>query len=313
MKPRLLVNLGLLALITVLATIAILKPGKKEVESTPLLALDLRGLHRVTLKNKETLVFEKKEGLWNLTAPFAAPVNQVRVGQLLDITKAVSEANYPVKPDDLAQFGLDAPQAVLGLDDITLQFGSTDPIKMRRYVRIGETLHLVEDNFFHHLTASATDYVDKRLTPEKAKIREIQLPDLKASRDEQGKWTVEPNVKAGIDLAELASVWATARAIEVKRWNPVAEGETIRIGFTEGPALEFVVINKSPELVLGRKDLGLQYTLTAETSRELLNLPKPKSEAEPESDSENDESLIHGDGEPAEGEDGDGSHDGDDG
>ena len=311
MKPRLLVNLGLLALIAVLATIAILKPGKNEVESTPLLALDLQGLNRVTLKNKETLVFEKKEGLWNLTAPFAAPVNQFRVGQLLDITKAVSEANYPVKPNDLAQFGLDAPQAVLGLDDMTLQFGSTDPIKMRRYVRIGETLHLVEDNFFHHLTASASDYVDKRLIPERAKIREIQLPDLKATRDQQGQWTVEPNAKTGTDLAELTSVWATARAIEVKRWNPVAEGEPIRIGFTEGPALEFVIINKSPELVLGRKDLGLQYTLTAETSRELLNLPKPKSEAEPESDSDHDENFIDGDGEP--GEDGDESHDGDDG
>ena len=311
MKPRLLVNLGLLALIAVLATIAILKPGKNAVESTPLLALDLQGLNRVTLKNKETLVFEKKEGLWNLTAPFAAPVNQVRVGQLLDITKTVSEANYPVQPDDLAQFGLDAPQAVLGLDDMTLQFGSTDPIKMRRYVRIGETLHLVEDNFFHHLTASASDYVDKRLIPERAKIREIQLPDLKATRDQQGQWTVEPNAKTGTDLAELTSVWATARAIEVKRWNPVAEGEPIRIGFTEGPALEFVIINKSPELVLGRKDLGLQYTLTAETSRELLNLPKPKSEAEPESDSDHDENFIDGDGEP--GEDGDESHDGDDG
>jgi len=311
MKPRLLVNLGLLALIAVLATIAILKPGKNEVESTPLLALDLQGLNRVTLKNKETLVFEKKEGLWNLTAPFVAPVNQVRVGQLLDITKAVSEANYSVQPDDLAQFGLDTPQAVLGLDDMTLQFGSTDPIKMRRYVRIGETLHLVEDNFFHHLTASASDYVDKRLIPERAKIREIQLPDLKATRDQQGQWTVEPNAKTGTDLAELTSVWATARAIEVKRWNPVAEGEPIRIGFTEGPTLEFVIINKSPELVLGRKDLGLQYTLTAETSRELLNLPKPKSEAEPESDSDHDENFIDGDGEP--GEDGDESHDGDDG
>ena len=307
MKPRFLVNLGLLAVIAVLATIAILKPGKNVVESTPLLALDLQGLNRVTLKNKETLVFEKKDGLWTLTSPFAAPVNQVRVGQLLDITKAVSEANYPLKSDDLAQFGLDAPQAVLGLDDTTLQFGGNDPIKMRRYVRIAETLHLVEDNFFHHLTATATDYVDKRLIPEGARIRDIKLPDLKASRDQQGKWTVEPHAKTGIDLAELASAWATARAIDVKRWNPVAEGETIQIGFNEGEALEFVIINKSPELVLGRKDLGLQYTLTAETSRELLNQPKPKSEAGPESDSDNDEGLVDDDGEPAE----DGSHDDD--
>lgn len=281
MKSRLLVNLGLLALIAILATVAIVKPGKKEVELSPLLAVDPQGLTRVTLQNKETLVFEKQDGQWRLTGPFAAPVNQVRVGQLLDVAKAPSEANYPLKPDEAGQFGLDAPQAVLTLGDKTLQFGGTDPIKMRRYVRLGDTLHLVEDNFFHHLTAAATDYVDKRLIPEGAKIQEIQLPGMKALRNAEGRWTVEPASESSTDLAELASVWATSRAIDVKRMDPKVVGETIHIGLVEGAPIEFVIVKKSPELVLGRRDLGLQYEVTSETSRELLNQPKPKSQTPP--------------------------------
>jgi Domain of unknown function (DUF4340) len=277
MKSRLLVNVGLLTVIAILATIAIVKPGKEEVEPSSLLAVDPQGLTHVTLQNKETLVFEKIDGQWRLTAPFAAPVNQVRIGQLLDVTKATSEANYPLKPDEVAQFGLDEPQAVLTLGKNTLQFGGTDPIKMRRYVRLGDTLHLVEDNFFHHLTAAATDYVDKRLIPEGAKIHEIQLPGLKAIKNAEGKWTVEPAGESGIDLAELASVWATSRAIDVKRMDTQVVGETIRIGLVDGAPIEFVILKKSPELVLGRRDLGLQYEVTGETSRELLNQPKQKS------------------------------------
>jgi hypothetical protein len=316
MRSRLFINLGLLTLIAILATVAIMKPGKKEAEPFPLLAVDLQGMKRVTLQNKETLVFEKQDGQWRLTAPFAAPVNQVRIGQLLDVAKATTEASYPLKPEEAGQFGLDAPEAVLTLGDNSLQFGGTDPIKMRRYVRLGNTLHLVEDNFFHHLTATATDYVDKRLIPEGSKIQEIQLPGLKALRNGEGHWTVEPASESSTDLAELASVWATSRAIDVKRMDPKVVGETIRIGLVEGAPIEFIILKKSPELVLGRRDLGLQYEVTSETSRELLDQPKPMSQTPPanEPDGSEDETAEPHDDHDESGESGEEDHeDGDEG
>ena len=92
MKSRLMLNLALLAVIVVLGAVAYFKPGKQAPESKPLLTLDANALSRVTLQNKETLVFEKADGLWRLTAPFAAPVNQVRVSQLLDVAKANRDA-----------------------------------------------------------------------------------------------------------------------------------------------------------------------------------------------------------------------------
>jgi hypothetical protein len=316
MRSRLFINLGLLTLIAILATVAIMKPGKKEAEPFPLLAVDLQGMKRVTLQNKETLVFEKQDGQWRLTAPFAAPVNQVRIGQLLDVAKATTEASYPLKPEEAGQFGLDAPEAVLTLGDNSLQFGGTDPIKMRRYVRLGNTLHLVEDNFFHHLTATATDYVDKRLIPEGSKIQEIQLPGLKALRNAEGHWTVEPASESSTDLAELASVWATSRAIDVRRMDAKVVGETIRIGLVEGAPIEFIILKKSPELVLGRRDLGLQYEVTSETSRELLDQPKPMSQTPPanEPDGSEDETAEPHDDHDESGESGEEDHeDGDEG
>lgn len=308
MKTRLIMNLILLAVIAVLGAVAWLKPGKQEAEIPPLLRVDGNTLTRLTLQNKETLVFEKQAGVWRLTAPFAAPVNQIRVGQLLEIPQSRSEAHYPVQPEALAQFGLDKPQATLTLGDTVLHFGGTDPINMRRYVRLGDTLHLVDDNFFHHLTAPATDYVDKKLLPEGAKIRAMELPGLKATKSPEGQWAAEPPDEGKTNLGELASSWATARAIDVKRLDLEKDkdivGETIRIGLAEGPPVEFVVIKKQPELILARKDLGLKYEMTGEISRELLNLPKPPPPAptggkpgEPGEDRDDDEDHHDGTGE----------------
>lgn len=295
MKSRLALNLGLLALIAILAAVAVLKPGKKEEPQPTLVVGTLDALNNVTLQNKEKLTFEKRDGLWWLTAPFAAPVNQVRMRQLLEVGQAASSAHYPIKPEELAQFGLDQPQATLALGDSILQFGTTDPINMRRYVRMGDTLHLVDDNFFHHLTASATDYVDKKLIPEGAKIRQIELPGLKAMKGADGHWTAEPAGDGKTDWAELASTWATARAIEVKRLEKDSQGDTIRITLNEGSPIEYIILRKQPALTLARRDLGLQYEITADTSRDLLNQKQPATKPADSSPERHGEAHDHDD------------------
>ena len=281
MRSRLILNLVLLAVIAVLGALAFFEPGKKKTETIPLAKVDENALTALTLKNQDTIQFEKKDGHWRLAAPFRAPANEVRVRQLIDIAKSNREAEYPLKPEDRAKFELDQPKATLVLGDTTLLFGGSDPINMRRYVQVGDTLYLVNDDFFHHLTASATDYVDKKLLPEGAKIKEIVLPGLKASLGQDGKWTREPPGEAKSDLNELATAWTTARAIEVKRLEKPPQGETIKIGLVEGGPLEFTIVQREPDLILARSDLGLQYELTGETTRQLLNLPKPEPQAKP--------------------------------
>jgi hypothetical protein len=269
----------LLVIIAVLGALAFFEPGKKKPESIPIARVEENALTAVTLKNQDTIQFEKKDGHWRLVAPFAAPANEIRVHQLIDIAKSSREAEYPIKTEDLAKFELDKPKATLVLGDTTLLFGGSDPINMRRYVRIGDTLYLVNDDFFHHLTAAATDYVDKKLLPEGAKVKEIAIPGLKASLGPDGKWTREPPGEAKPDLNELATLWATARAIDVKRLEKPAQGDKINIGLAEAPSLEFTIVQREPDVILARSDLGLQYELTSETARQLLNLPKTEPQA----------------------------------
>jgi len=280
MKSRLILNLALLIAIAVLAAVAFFEPGKKKPETTPLASVNEDALTAITLQNKDTITFEKQNGHWRLTKPFNAPANDIRIRQLIGIAEANSEAQYPVKAEDLAKFELDKPKATLILDATTMNFGGSDPINMRRYVQIGDTLHLVSDDFFHHLTASATDYVDKKLLPEDAKIKEIFVPGLRATLGQDGKWTLEPPAEPNQSVSDLLNAWNTARAIDVKRVEQPPQGDVVRITLAEGSPVEFFIVQREPDLLLVRPDLGLQYEVTGNAAKQLLSLQKPELKPE---------------------------------
>ncbi len=272
MSPRSGRNLLLLILIVALALVAQFRPGKpKDVPPVWLLDIDTSSIDRIELLRPDAILLERKAGTWLLTAPIEAPANPLRIEQLLDITKSKSEVQYSMKDLKRAPFGLDKPLAILKLNDHVMMFGGTDPLSFRRYVEIGETLHLVSDGFSHHLTAQATDYVQKKLVADEVRIKSLTLPGLKIEQTAEGSLLVSPP-RSGLDAKELLSAWQSARAIEVQRGDPKMLGETIRLELSSGVTTEFVVVQKSPELVLLRRDLGLTFLMTPETSKDLLGV-----------------------------------------
>ena len=278
MKDRKLLNGFLLCVVLALGWVAYFEPGKKVETSNPLLKIDSSSINTIRLQNAETIVFEKKEGLWREVEPLNAPVNQIRVNQLLEIAESKSEASYPIREDELAQFDLDKPRIRLTLGSTELSFGGIESINQRRYVRVGDRLHLVADQFFHHLNASATDFVDKRLVVEGSKIQSIEVPGFKASLGNEGQWTGSPEAKDKQDYAEWSMLWSTARAIDIKRLDIVPLGDKIRLGLQGKEPLEFTVVSREPSLVLARPDLGLKFELTQETAKTLLTPPSKREE-----------------------------------
>ncbi|MEI6353984.1 MAG: DUF4340 domain-containing protein [Methylococcus sp.] len=283
MSPRSARNLVLLILIVALALVAHFRPGKpKGLPAVTLLDIETSGIDRIELLRPDAILFQRKAGTWLLTAPLEAPANPLRIEQLLDITKTKSEAQYPMKDLKLAPFGLDKPLAILKLNDQVMTFGGTDPLSFRRYVVVGDTLHLVSDGFSHHLTAQATDYVQKKLVADELSIKSLTLPGLKIEKTTDGGLLVTPP-RSSLDAKDLLSAWQSARAIEVQRGDPKMMGETIRLELSNGAPTEFVIVQKSPELVLLRKDLGLTFLMTPETSKELLGDSSPSKEGREES------------------------------
>ncbi len=300
MQSRLALNLILLIVAAALAAVIFFAPGRKDEPVIPLAQVDENAVHSISLQNKEAIAFEKQGNRWWIKSPFSAPANERRIRQLFDIAKAKSEARYPVPQDDLAKFELDKPKATLVLGDVVLSFGGSDPINRHRYARVGDTLHLVADDFFQYLAAPATDYVDKKLLPENAKPVELLLPELHLKMSPDGKWASEPAGKSDEAVHDIVNAWQTARAIEVQRAGKATQGDVIKVSFANDSPIEFIIVQREPDLILARTDWGLQFHLAGETAKRLLGLPQkappdtsapkekvpPAAEPEPESEPE---------------------------
>jgi len=288
MRSRILLNLLLVAVVAGLALLVFLEPGLEQPEQTPkLTTLDPGQIQRVRIErsNKETVVIERSGGDWQLVEPLATRADKFRLKSLLRITGADIYASYPLEKIDPAELGLESPKVRLFLDGAELRFGTTEPINGRRYVQLGNRVHLISDFAYYQLVGGYATFVSQRLLPEGASIQRLELPGLSLRRTDGG-WTVDPEPEAfSADQANrLADAWRFATAMEVQSADDAeGKGEPLRITTADGP-IELRILSREPELVLVRPDLGVKYRFPAERGGELFELskrpadtPKPSS------------------------------------
>ncbi len=162
------VNLGLFGLVLSLALVAYFEPGvKPAIERVPLTNLKPKEVYfiRISDQRGRDLIMERQQGSWQMTRPYKKPANEQRIRQLLDITTTRSFSRFAIPESQRAEFGLDPPPIQLQLNETRLEIGGNEPIQFRRYVRIGDQLHLINNGFHHHLMAQADDFVRKTEVP----------------------------------------------------------------------------------------------------------------------------------------------------
>lgn len=280
MSRRAALNLLLLVAVAVLAAVAVWQPGVEEPPPAPTLTdRDPASVNRVRIERPEqpTVVLEKREGRWYVAEPLALPANAFRIQSLLEVLGLASDRQLAVKDLDLARFGLDPPRASLALDDLPLEFGDTESLSGRRYVRSGETVHLTADRFYHQIVAGAAGFAHLGpLGPDPDPVA-FQLPDLSVRHD-GGRWVVEPDdPAAGADaLQRLVEAWRTVQAITVRPLEPSGGGRPLAVTLRgQAAALQFQVSETPHALILARPDVGVQYHLPVESAERLLRLRAP--------------------------------------
>jgi len=162
------INMGLFVLVLLLVLIAYFEPGiEQAVEKIPLTDLKPEEVSfiRISDNRGRDLVMEKQQGSWQMTSPYKQPADEQRIRQLLDITTTRSFSRFAIPEARLAEFDLDPAPIHLQLNEIKLEIGGNEPIQFRRYVRIGDQLHLISNGYHHHLMAQADDFVSKTETP----------------------------------------------------------------------------------------------------------------------------------------------------
>ncbi len=280
MNKRNLLNIGLLLLIGILVLLVIYEPGIEAPTEDPLLLdinRDVVRQIRIERQGQETVAIAlDSQGRWQMSEPIAIAASDYRMNALLGITEVKSLGNYPTDSEHLSSFGLATPRVTLTLNgQVKIAFGDNTALDQRRYVQVGDRVHLITDTLYYHLIGNYTTFIRQELLPEGSSVSAITLPDL-AIRWKNDQWQIDPKPEAfsADQITRLIDAWKFASAIQVKPYDGKI-GETIIIEFKDREQpLTFLLTASSPDLVLARPELGIQYHLAESSAEELLKLPK---------------------------------------
>lgn len=277
-------NLVMLVMAGMLVLLVWLEPGSQDGEGPPrLLAIDPATIERirVTRLGQEPLLLERVAGRWWLREPFNLPANGYRVTSLLRLPESRSLGQHPVGDRELTPFGLAPPQALVTLNDETVvAFGHATPLDNRRYLLLGDQFHLVTDSLYYQLITDATRFIDLQLLPEGSEPTALTLPALTLQQTAQ-RWQVspEPTDYSADQAVALVDSWRHAQAVAVERYDG-NKGKAITIELAGGERYAFLVTAESPELIVARPELGIQYHLAGSSAARLLSLLPPTASAE---------------------------------
>jgi hypothetical protein len=236
---------------------------------------------QVSRLQRPMLTFDRQADGWLLAGEPPLPASAFQVRALLAILQAETGRHYPADTLDLGELGLDPPQASIVLDDrTTLRIGSTEPLDNMRYVQYGATVYLVADRYQHLINADRTNFIERRLLDPAAVITRLSLPDLTLAQTAAGHWELlpdNPDISAAA-IQQLLTNWRQASALYVRSYEKGTAGARITLDLAGSDVpLVFELVSRSPELVLARPDLGIQYHFSAGAADRLLGIGTPAS------------------------------------
>ncbi len=274
MQKRLLTTVCLFLIVGALVIVFLLSDKQKADDNPILLSnIETTSISQITVQrtDKEDIVFQKQGDAWFMISAIKTRASMARINTMLDFLQSRSLTQIDVKDTPLTPYQLDQAAIILRLDDHEFFFGTTDPLDDRRYVLFNNTVHLVNDTLFHQLQQSPMFFVSTRLIPERETISTIQFSDYLVSKTRLG-WSLTPvnNAVSSEQLLALTDAWRKGQAHQVSLYRAIAGKEKIIVKFNSGHTAQFDIVSKTPELVLGRSDLALQYHLPEPVAALLL-------------------------------------------
>ena len=282
MRGRLWLNLGLALVLASLAAVAWFKPGKKPPPApVTLTSIAAQSVKRIDFYPPRGSAFALvREGPagdrhWFIEQPHLR-AQPFRVETILELLSATSAAQLTLAQNTDNAFGVDPPQARIRFDGTEIAFGLTNPVGLRRYVRVGDAVHLIDDRYFHHAVSTWTDWVDRRVLPEGVTLTALDLPGMRLRRKD-ATWQISPErPQASADaITALIEEWQRAYAMDVENAASVpADARAVRLEW-QGGARELALAREGDEWLLYRRDAPLRYRFSANQGKRLLEIADP--------------------------------------
>ncbi len=266
-------NLLLLVIVLALTALVMLKPARESTPA-PLSTLKPAAATRIAVLRPGRPAIElRRDGeRWLIEAPFRARADEFQVLRMLSVLEARPSAELPAQ--DLERFELDPPAAALEIDGVQYAFGAINTVTREQYLRRGDKVHVVELRHGAALPARAEALIRRVLLEEQEKPLAITLPQG-GIRKVDGRWQRQPAADLGADeLQAYVDRWRQAAAASMQLHDGRNTAENIRITLEDGRSIELGIMQRSPQLVLWRRDQGLHYVFLEAAGKALLDMPK---------------------------------------
>lgn len=276
---RNLLNLGLLAIVLLLIAVVVWEPGQQQETTSRLSTLKTSDITRIQIQRDalQDVQLEKKNGHWQMLAPYPVAADETRVAALLSMLDTTSYISFPAAGRKLADYGLEPVLAQIKFNDSLFQFGGLEHISKRRYILAADKdIHLATDLFYHQLRTSAPQFVSPRLFTDAQHIRRLQLAGHQYEKKHDGSWLVTPeeNKLSADKLNAWIENWQRLGASRISAAGEARSDEQLRIELDDGTSPVFEILRSENEIIFIRRELGLQYHVAKQTAEALFSPPK---------------------------------------
>ena len=248
-------------------------PEDKTEQGLPrLTAIDKNDIVKIEVlrKNLDNFEFNKQGEVWHMNLPQQFLANSARINAMLRILNSEYHGQLNPAEVDLARFDLINPIITIKLNDHAFQFGNTDAIDQRRYVLFDETIYLTNDSLYAQLTTNAAFFADTKILPLDFEISAIQFPENIIELHDD-KWQLQNVMDISPDqIKQIVFAWNNAAAISVNKYSEPDSASSIIISSENDKAIEFIIVSTEPHLILGRREMGIQYHLGSDETDKLL-------------------------------------------
>ena len=218
----------------------------------------------------DDFIFKKDDSTWYMQSPLQYKANNARINAMLRILNTESHGQINPVANELARFQLADPKIKIKLNEHLFQFGNTDAIDQRRYILFNGQIHLTNDSLYAQLTTNAAFYANTKLLPTDIDINSIQFPNnqIQLVNDQ---WQAQNPVDIEAEqLKRLVFNWTNSQAISVSNYAEPETESIITIASKDKTIIKFVIVSTEPHLILGRKDIGIQYHMGSDEAENLL-------------------------------------------
>jgi len=274
MSSRALLNVGMVfAAMIVAIVLHMYKPADEAPKAYTLVPMAQSDIHAVEIErvNTPAIVLQREESQWRMVAPAQARLDETALARVLDLSRL--GANNKLAADDLAKYGLDKPWARVRFGPHTLEFGNTNTVTEEFYVRSGSAIYAVPARNASAIPSTPGKLIAHRMFVPEETLDAIEMRGF-SLRHDGTRWQMNPP-DPGLsqdDLVRWVEQWRYASSVITQPGEPAA-GTDVTIALRDGRKIELSVKARSPDLVLHRRDEGLDYHFNARMAPLLLSAP----------------------------------------